>query len=181
MEKTKKLNLGCGKDIKPKKEGWVNLDFIKSKGVDVVWDLNKYPYPFKDSEFYGINAKDIFEHLDNPNMFIQEMHRITKNKGEIHIRTPHFASAATWGDLTHKRGFSILSLNHYDEKKREGKSLNNKERILFSIEKKAHLPKPYKLLGIQKIANKFPDFFERYLCYTFQPGFLTFVLKPIKK
>ena len=31
----KRLNIGCGPDIKPKEEGWTNLDELKLKGVDV--------------------------------------------------------------------------------------------------------------------------------------------------
>lgn len=44
----KKLNLGCGKDIKA---GYVNLDIVKLDGVYVVWDVNKLPLPFKKEEF----------------------------------------------------------------------------------------------------------------------------------
>jgi hypothetical protein len=44
----KKLHLGCGTNIK---KDWINLDFVKLKGVEVVHDLNKFPYPFKDNTF----------------------------------------------------------------------------------------------------------------------------------
>lgn len=46
--KKKKLNLGCGKDIKKE---YVNLDIRKFPGVDIIHDLNKFPYPFKDDSF----------------------------------------------------------------------------------------------------------------------------------
>jgi len=36
----KKLNLGCGNDIK---KDYVNLDIAKLQGVNVVWDVNKLP------------------------------------------------------------------------------------------------------------------------------------------
>lgn len=35
----KRLNLGCGRDIK---KGWINLDILKLPGVDVVYDLTNY-------------------------------------------------------------------------------------------------------------------------------------------
>ena len=39
----KKLNLGCGNDIR---QGYINLDVAELDGVDVVWDVNKLPLPF---------------------------------------------------------------------------------------------------------------------------------------
>jgi hypothetical protein len=43
-----KLNLGCGTDIMP---GHVNMDKLRLPGVNIVHDLNKFPYPFKDNQF----------------------------------------------------------------------------------------------------------------------------------
>ena len=37
-----KINLGCGREIL---EGYTNVDLIKEQGVDVIHDLNEYPYP----------------------------------------------------------------------------------------------------------------------------------------
>ena len=42
----KKLNLGCGTDIK---KGYINLDVAKLDGVDVVHDINRLPLPFKEN------------------------------------------------------------------------------------------------------------------------------------
>ena len=55
-----KLNIGCGKKIL---NGYINLDVVKLPGVDIVHDLNKYPWPFKDNYFdeiyYYINFMKI--------------------------------------------------------------------------------------------------------------------------
>jgi predicted SAM-dependent methyltransferase len=56
-----KLNIGCGKKIL---EGYVNLDKIKLPGVDVVQDLNKYPWEFQDNTFDEIYADNVMEHLE---------------------------------------------------------------------------------------------------------------------
>ena len=59
MNKTTKLNFGCGADIK---KGYINLDKSKIKGVNVVHDLNKYPWPFPGNHFdeiYGRDARDV--------------------------------------------------------------------------------------------------------------------------
>ncbi len=83
---SKMLNLGCGKDIK---KGYLNLDYIKHSGVDLVHDLNKTPYPFNDDEFDVIQAIHILEHLESPKKVVEEMHRITKHNGKVIITVPH--------------------------------------------------------------------------------------------
>ncbi len=82
-----KLNLGCFNDIK---EGYINLDQKKyNNKVDVVHDLTKFPYPFKDNTFHEINAIYVLEHLDIDRIkFYDELHRISKHKGMIKIKVP---------------------------------------------------------------------------------------------
>ena len=79
----KKLNLGCGEDIKA---GWVNLDFIKLPGVDVVHDIEKPPFPFKDEEFDEILAQDTMEHIWNMIPVMKDLYRILKPGGKLTIR-----------------------------------------------------------------------------------------------
>jgi len=59
--KKKKLHLGCGKIIK---EGYVNLDIQKLPGVDVIHDLNKFPYPFKDNSFQNLKTRCFNKNYD---------------------------------------------------------------------------------------------------------------------
>ena len=72
----KKLNVGCGDDIK---EGYTNLDFVKLGGVDVVHDLNKFPWPFKDNTFDRVYASHVLEHVDDLIKIMKEIQRISKN------------------------------------------------------------------------------------------------------
>lgn len=105
---SKKLNLGCGHHIRPPTEGWVNLDIAKLPGVDIVWDIEKLPLPFKDSEFDEILAEDILEHTEYIPV-LRDLHRILKTGGKLAIRVPHFTSADNFSDPTHKKMFSILT------------------------------------------------------------------------
>ena len=50
-ERVMLLDLGCGKS---KRSGAIGVDIIESEVVDVVHDLNEYPYPFADDEFNDI-------------------------------------------------------------------------------------------------------------------------------
>lgn len=58
-----KLNLGCGRDIRPQKEGWTNLDAVPLDGVDVVHDIVDLPYPFDDEAFEWVLASHVLEHI----------------------------------------------------------------------------------------------------------------------
>jgi len=81
-----KLNLGCGTKIK---EGFVNLDKLKIKGVDIGHDLEKIPYPFRDGEVDYILAENILEHLNNYEGCINELKRILKPLGTLDILVPY--------------------------------------------------------------------------------------------
>ena len=65
-----KLNFGCGTDIK---EGYVNADI--QEGADLVFDFNKFPYPFKDNEFDYIYSRNVLEYLENPEKVLIELRR----------------------------------------------------------------------------------------------------------
>ena len=96
----RRLNLGCGSLILP---GHVNLDIADIPGVDVVHDLDQLPWPFGDREFDRIEAKDVFEHVNDPIGFMTECHRILAPNGVVRIRTPYYRSPDAFTDPTHKR------------------------------------------------------------------------------
>ena len=105
----KKLNLGCGGDIRrSSEEDWVNLDFIQGNGVDVVHDLEKTPYPFNDHEFDYIIAQNIIEHLDNFTGAIEEITRILKKKAILEIIVPYHSQEVS---EFHKRLFRYNSFS----------------------------------------------------------------------
>ncbi len=110
----KKLNLGCGTDIK---KGYVNADFIKSEGVDIVCNLNETPYPFKSGEFDEIYASHVLEHL-NGDWFkiISELYRILKEGGRLIVKVPHFTSAIAFIE-NHTRFFRYRSFESFEEQK----------------------------------------------------------------
>jgi SAM-dependent methyltransferase len=98
-----RVNLGCGTDIRP---GWVNLDSAALPGVDVVHAIGDGPLPFDDASVDEVLAKDVLEHVELiPTM--QELHRVLRPGGRLHVIGPHFTAAAVWVDPTHRRGFSV--------------------------------------------------------------------------
>lgn len=106
---TKKLNLGCGNDVK---EGWVNLDSARLPGVDVVHDIEKLPLPFSDGEFNEIFCQDILEHVSYVPV-LRDLYRTLKKGGRILIRVPHFTSKNFYLDPTHRHAFSINTFDFF--------------------------------------------------------------------
>lgn len=132
----KKLNLGCGIDIK---EGWINLDSIAIPGVDVLHDIEKLPLPFEKETFDEILAQDVLEHIDYIPV-LKDLHRILKKGGVLRIRVPHFTSKNNFVDPTHKKMFSISTWDFFVKSPALSKHIE-KERAYyfdFAFAKKVH-------------------------------------------
>jgi len=97
MEKKIKLNLGCKTDIR---HGWINID-IKNYGQNMIYDLDRVPYPFKDNSVDVVLMQDIIEHLKNPELVLREVYRICKDGAVVIIRTPHPKSPNMKKDKSH--------------------------------------------------------------------------------
>lgn len=108
--KKNKLNLACGKDIK---EDYINLDWSKFDGVDVVHDVNKFPWPFKSDTFEEIYCSHILEHVDDMVQAMREIHRISKNGGKVIVFGPHFSCGVSYRDPTHKRTLSYCTFDYF--------------------------------------------------------------------
>ena len=96
-----KIDLGCGPN---KQEGFIGADVREFKGVDVVCDLGKAEWPWKDDTVDEAHASHFVEHLTPKERihFCNELWRVLKKGGKCQIITPHWASSRAIGDLTHK-------------------------------------------------------------------------------
>jgi predicted SAM-dependent methyltransferase len=90
LEKTA-LNIGCGKDVKNREDGfvWTNIDFRdlsdRVKKIDVFGKL-----PYEDKSFDYIYASDILEHCSfrHTDRVFEEWIRVLKLNGDIYIQVP---------------------------------------------------------------------------------------------
>jgi len=107
-----RINLGCGKDIR---KGWINVDNIPLSGVDVIHDLNKFPYPFPSNYADFILMRSILEHLDDTVRVMSEVYRILKPKGKVKIIVPYYRHETAFADPTHKHFFTPSSMDFFIE------------------------------------------------------------------
>ncbi len=157
----KKLNIGCGERAM---KGYVNLDFLKLPGVDVVHDLNKFPWPFKNNEFDAIYASHVLEHLDDFIKTMREIHRIGKKGARIILRLPHFSCGVSYRDPTHKRLFSYLTFDYFTEECFYNLPRFKIVRRKLNFTREAFTPLNY---IFNPLLNINPAMYERFFCWIF--------------
>jgi ubiquinone/menaquinone biosynthesis C-methylase UbiE len=132
------INLGCGKDIRPKP--WVNVDKTKSKGVDIVHNLNILPYPFKTNSVDEIYLCHVLEHLNEPTEVMEECWRILKPNGKITVRVPFWNSICNVADIDHRHAFYEYSMGKFTEE--FAKKWNEETHTRFKIIETRRLKNP---------------------------------------
>ncbi len=172
----KKLNLGSG--LKPFR-GFINLDIKKYPGVDVVHDLEKFPYPFKDNTFDYVHAEDVIEHLTNIPEVMKEIHRISKPGAVVEIKVPYFRSESAFDDPTHKTFFTYKTFDHFTNKIHP--EVPMKIYLFDYLKKEFKFRKSYKVIGISLLAKRFPHFYETLLSHIFPAGGMDIVLRVRKQ
>jgi SAM-dependent methyltransferase len=107
------LDLGCGANKHPMAVG---MDKRKLEGVDIVHDLEKFPYPLKDESALTIICSQFVEHL-KPWLtidFFNECWRVLKTGGKMIVSTPYANSSYYWQDPTHCNGFTEKTFQYFD-------------------------------------------------------------------
>ncbi|MFH1777506.1 MAG: class I SAM-dependent methyltransferase [Candidatus Omnitrophota bacterium] len=111
MEKSLKLNLGSGDRALA---GYVNVDINPSApGVNRLYDLNNYPWPFEDNSVDEVFMDQCLEHLIDHNRAMKEIYRILKKGGIATILVPHFTWQFAYTDPTHKHFFAYNTFFYY--------------------------------------------------------------------
>lgn len=107
------LHMGCGETHVDEA---VNVDYVETSATDVVFDLEQTPWPFPDESFEHIEAVDIIEHFVHVVPVINEMYRVLKPGGTIHIHTTHWQTPNSFTDPSHFHYFTEHSFDYWDPK-----------------------------------------------------------------
>lgn len=164
MSKTEKLILELGSGKRPYKpregEKVIHLDKVNLPDVEVVHDLNIFPYPFEDNTFDVVIATHVLEHLDDLVKVMKEIWRILKPGGVLKVTVPYFASHNAFTDPTHKRFFTYFTFDYFDPTSKIGQELGHEigEAKFKIVKKRLKFSKPLKPVEI--FANIFPKLYE---------------------
>ena len=106
-----RLNLGCGRDIKP---GWVNVDVYGD--ADVKHDLGVMPWPFDDNSTCDVMLHNVMEHLPDTCAVMRELYRICVNDAVIRIAVPHPLNDDFVSDPTHVSRITGRTMQAFSKK-----------------------------------------------------------------
>jgi SAM-dependent methyltransferase len=157
---TSVLDVGCGAKKRP---GAVGLDISADTDADIVHDLDVFPYPLEDASFDEVIMQDVIEHVEDPMRVVAELHRILRPDGRLQLRTPHFSSSLAYGDPTHRHYYSSSAIRYLAQP-----GFAHYSSVRFSIEHiTLDLWLPFRALGVARLANRYPDLYEKYLAFRF--------------
>jgi predicted O-methyltransferase YrrM len=107
------LDLGCGNNKRP---GFVGIDKSDIEGVDIIHDLEVFPWPLESESCQTVVGNHIIEHI-KPWLtidFFNECWRVLKPDGQLVLSTPYAGSSWYWSDPTHCNGFTEKTFCYFD-------------------------------------------------------------------
>jgi len=143
-----KVSLACGQN---KPDGFIGIDCVDIDGVDLVWNLNYYPWPIDDGSVDEIECSHYIEHIpfdwhdaintatndiyidpgktaprkDGLIKFMDECYRILKPGGKMSVVSPYYSSVRAWQDPTHRRAISENTFFYFNKQWREMNKLDH--------------------------------------------------------
>jgi SAM-dependent methyltransferase len=170
----RRLNLGCGQRKLP---DCLNVDLRPGVEPDLVWDLDRRPYPLPRKHFEHIYAYDVVEHVASVQDFVEEAHALLAPGGILEITTPHFSSANSFTDPTHRHHLGYSSFDYFTA----GSQWSFYSGVRFEIAHRSlvfHMSLPGKLMS--RLANRHPELYERRLAWIWPAWFLVFKLRALE-
>ena len=177
----KNLNLGAGLDIR---KDFDNQDYKKFKGINLVFDLGKFPYPVKNNTYDFILCNHIIEHIEEIFPLFNELHRISKPNAIIKIEVPHYSTSFAFTQIDHKHYFGLDSLSILEKSDFQNKSKHFSvvsQRILWRGEKSSKIMRSLSKFIDYLFASKSGQFIvDRFISKITPFYFMEYTLKVVK-
>lgn len=159
-----RINLGSGRK---KLKGYINVDITSIVEPDVVWDLEKFPYPFKTNSADEIYMEHCLEHIDDIKGCLREVYRILKPDGVFRFYVPHFSYG--FAHPFHKRGFSygFLTFLSVDGEYEVPEVNFSQKSFRFNYTRMDMAFMKFLAFFLNFFANLHPGLCERIWCYWF--------------
>ena len=157
------LDVGCGIRKFP---GSVGIDRIAGTAADVLCDLDRFPFPFRDGAFPRVRAVHVIEHVSDVVRTMEEFHRLAGPGGRVFLVTPHYTDFSSFCDPTHRWHLNSFSFRYFGAD-HAGFGYYSKRRFR-EISVRVKLLSFWRWLGFEFLVNRFPRFrrfWEHYLCY----------------
>ena len=170
------LDLGCGRK---KRQGAIGVDFNATLGIDVVHNLNQFPYPFDDHQFDEIYLDNTLEHLDNVIKVMEEVYRICKPGGLVKVIVPYFRSHWACIDPTHTHYFTLNSFGYFDPSHQfcQRYAYTHARFTVTRTVFNESLPNPPFKKIMVRLANRWPFHYEYYFSQLYPLDDLTYYLE----
>ncbi|HXO22247.1 MAG TPA: methyltransferase domain-containing protein [Thermoanaerobaculia bacterium] len=174
-EISKSLNLGCGRQKRP---DCLNVDVRVEVDPDLVWDLDRRPYPLPRNHFEKIWASDVIEHLASVKDFLEETYELLAPGGVIEITTPHYSCTNSFTDPTHRHHLGYFSFDYFTA----GHPLDFYTATRFEVVERI-LVFHNGLLDrlVARFARRHPALYEKRLAWILPAWFLIFKLRAVKE
>ena len=190
----KSLDLGCGLN---KARNTIGLDIWRGSDADVLADLSGPHLPFRDNAFEKVNLTHVIEHIWDTVHLMEEIGRVCTHGAIIEGATPHFSSSGSYADPTHCHHFACRTFDYLSFSA-------DRRGFLYSILRRVYNPGPIRLrtsgpfrlrkesvrlrfnrvfarIGIERLANIYPEFYEAFFSGLIPAREIVFQLKVEKE
>lgn len=172
------LDVGCGINKYP---GAIGVDRNPASRADVICDLDRFPYPFRDNAFDELHAVHVIEHVSDIVRSMEEFHRLVRPGGRIQIITPHYTDFSSFCDPTHRWHLNTFSFRYFGED-HGGFGYYTGARMR-EISVRVKLLALWRYAGFELLVNRsrrFRRFWEHYLCFVVRGKVMEFEFEVTK-
>lgn len=130
MGDTLKLDLACGQS---KKDGYVGVDYVEAEGVDLVFDLLTFPWPWDDDSVDAAYSSHFVEHIPHDLgvgregffAWFDELYRVCRHDAEVEVIHPYCMNTRAFQDPTHRRFIPEATWYYLNKEWRELQKLDH--------------------------------------------------------